>query len=311
VRLDPWGNTLWYKIIGDSTIDRVYSLLPAPDDGFILSGVKSPTEMYADGVMRVIRFNAGGNTLWTFTDGQTNMVAYDIVATFDSCYVVMGSDFWYTTYRLIMLKLDQNGNRLWRKAYVDMSHPAVWRDIEQTPDSGFIVAGGVFNGNETLSDAGNTTTLSHYLALLDTAGLLTGLEKYSGTALRQRSSSPKFQVYNNALITAYQPVSFRQAVINPSLWGRMVESAVGAHLLNHAMEENFDVFYWRQGNREVDFIMAGKDQLVALEVKSGTSSDLKGIKAFSDLFHPVKVLLIGSGGFPWQQFLALEPVELF
>ena len=30
-----------------------------------------------------------------------------------------------------------------------------------------------------LHDAGNTTTLSHYLHLLDTAGLLTGLEKYN------------------------------------------------------------------------------------------------------------------------------------
>lgn len=162
-----------------------------------------------------------------------------------------------------------------------------------------------------LTDAGNTTTLSHYLELLDTAGLLAGLEKYSGKALRQRSSSPKFQVYNTALITAYHPESFHQAVVNPALWGRMVESAVGTHLLNHAMKENFDVFYWRHGNHEVDFIIAKKDQLVALEVKSSISSDSKGMKAFVDFFHPMKTLLIGNDGLPWQHFLAGDPAELF
>jgi len=162
-----------------------------------------------------------------------------------------------------------------------------------------------------LTDAGNTTTLSHYLELLDTAGLLAGLEKFSGTALRQRSSSPKFQVYNNALITAYHSETFHQATVNPSLRGRMVESAVGAHLLNHAMEENFDVFYWRQGNYEVDFVIAKNNRVVALEVKSSTFSGLKGIRAFAGLFHPVRTLLIGSGGLPWQQFLTLDPLTLF
>ena len=56
-----------------------------------------------------------------------------------------------------------------------------------------------------LQDAGNTTTIAHYLHLLDTAGLLTGLEKYDRQKLRQRSSSPKFQVHNNALISALHP----------------------------------------------------------------------------------------------------------
>ncbi|MEA3365143.1 MAG: AAA family ATPase, partial [Candidatus Hydrogenedentes bacterium] len=47
-----------------------------------------------------------------------------------------------------------------------------------------------------LQEAGNTTTLAHYLELLKGAGLLTGLAKYSGQVVRQRASSPKLLVMN-------------------------------------------------------------------------------------------------------------------
>ena len=81
-------------------------------------------------------------------------------------------------------------------------------------------------------DAGNTTTLSHYLDLLNTAGLITGLENYSGSYERIRASSPKLQVYNTAFISAYRSETFRNIRSKPERWGQQVESAIGSHLAN-------------------------------------------------------------------------------
>ena len=162
-----------------------------------------------------------------------------------------------------------------------------------------------------LQDAGNTTTLSHYLDLLDTAGLLGGIEKYSPDILRRRSSSPKFQVYNTALMSAQRTEQRQEVQNNPEAWGRMVESAVGAHLLNHSRTENFKLYYWRDRNNEVDFVLEKNRKVIALEVKSGASGTTKGMQAFQQKFHPHKLLLVGRDGIPWQEFLQINPADLF
>ena len=162
-----------------------------------------------------------------------------------------------------------------------------------------------------LQDAGNTTTLAHYLHLLDTAGLLAGLEKFSNQAVRQRASSPKFQVYNMALQSAQQPLSFAQVRENPELWGRWVESAIGAHLLNCARTGALKLFYWRQGNHEVDFVLEYRNEIIGLEIKSGRSRGLSGMEMFRRMFDPKKVLLVGNSGIAWQEFMQTDPTELF
>lgn len=162
-----------------------------------------------------------------------------------------------------------------------------------------------------LQDAGNTTTLANYLRLLSDCGLLGGLEKYAGSAIRQRSSSPKFQVYNNALLTSQDEESYSTAVVNPKLWGRLVESSVGAHLLNHSISEKYNLYYWREGNNEVDFILEKGEKVIGLEVKSGASADNAGMGVFNEKFHPRKILLVGTGGIPYEEFLKINPKELF
>lgn len=161
-----------------------------------------------------------------------------------------------------------------------------------------------------LQDAGNTTTLSHYLELLNTAGLLGGLEKFAANAIRTRSSSPKFQVHNTALISAQRHELFTDIQAQPEEWGRIVESAVGAHLMNHSITEGFKVSYWRYINEEVDFVLEHKGKLIGLEVKSGFKKPLSGLQAFQKHFHPDKVLLIGTGGLPWEEFLEMNPGQL-
>jgi predicted AAA+ superfamily ATPase len=162
-----------------------------------------------------------------------------------------------------------------------------------------------------LQDAGNTTTLAKYLNLLSECGLLGGLDKYAGNIIRKRGSSPKFQVYNNALITSQSNETFEKAKINPRLWGRLIESSVGTHLINHSVSERYNLYYWREGNYEVDFILEKGNSLVGLEVKSGLKADNPGMDVFLRKFRPGKILLVGTGGIPCEEFLKINPKELF
>lgn len=152
-----------------------------------------------------------------------------------------------------------------------------------------------------LQDAGNTTTLAHYLTLLDQAGVLTGLPKFANAQVRRRQSPPKFQVYNTALMTSVHNIGFAATLNNPELKGRLIESAIGATLL---MDPESEVFYWRENNKEVDFIVKRKEKLISIEVKSGTSTpNLSGMTSFENQFHPTNMLLIGAGGIPIDMFL--------
>lgn len=162
-----------------------------------------------------------------------------------------------------------------------------------------------------LQDAGNTTTLANYLKLLSDCGLLAGLEKYAGDIIRKRGSSPKFQVYNNALITAQSDYAYEKAIIDPELWGRLVESSVGTHLLNCSISERYNLYYWREGNYEVDFVLEKGDKVIGLEVKSGKRDKNEGMGVFAEKFYPEKVLLVGTGGIPYEEFLKINPKDIF
>ncbi len=162
-----------------------------------------------------------------------------------------------------------------------------------------------------LQDAGNTTTLSHYLNLLDTAGLLGGIEAYAADVIRKRASSPKFQVHNNALLSAQQRESFEQVKMQPALWGRAVESAIGAWLINAAQTSGYKLYYWRLRDKEVDFIIERKGKTVAIEVKTGAEKGTSGMKYFKENYQPDKILLVGKTGIPWQEMLEINPTNLF
>ena len=156
-----------------------------------------------------------------------------------------------------------------------------------------------------LQDAGNTTTLAHYLDLLAGAGMLTGVQKYAGKAVRQKGSIPKLQTYNTALMTSQSGLSPEEARSDREFRGRLVESAVGAHLANAAACGECELFYWRERNREVDFVIRSGRTVVALEVKSGKAPDtLPGLAAFAEAFKPTRSLLVGGNGIPLDEFLS-------
>lgn len=162
-----------------------------------------------------------------------------------------------------------------------------------------------------LQDAGNTTTLAHYLELLAGAGMITGLAKFSGRKVRQRSSSPKLQVLNTALLAAHAAHDLAAAEQNRDYWGRIVESAIGSHILNSAAGEGIEVTYWREGNLEVDFVLQRGESLTAIEVKSGRRRDsLPGLAAFSKAYPKARPLLVGGQGMPLEEFLSRPVASL-
>ena len=167
-----------------------------------------------------------------------------------------------------------------------------------------------------LQDAGNVTTLASYLELLDQCELLTGLQKYAQDDARKRSSIPKYQVYNNALLTAYKGRSFLTDRTDTMLWGRWVESAVGAHLLSMAEEAGYQVYYWRETasnkadkDKEVDFIIVNKGEVTAIEVKSGRRGMNTGLPDFAKRFQPKRSFIVGTGGVSLEDFLSSD-IEL-
>ena len=159
-----------------------------------------------------------------------------------------------------------------------------------------------------LQDAGNATTLAHYLELLAGAGMLTGIQKYAGDTARSRGSSPKLQALNTALMSAQSGLTLEETRANPDQWGRWVESAVGAHLANAAATGEVELFYWRERNQEVDFVLRSRRQLVAIEVKSGRAPLVHaGTAAFMNLFKTNRTLLVGGDGISVEAFLS-QPV---
>ena len=208
-----------------------------------------------------------------------------------------------------------NNEARWRK-YMRESiiAPAIEKDVLQTTyiykpalmhqlfHLGCAYSGELLSYNKMLGllqDAGNATTLVNYLEVLGESKLLTGLPKYVKDASRKYRTIPKLQVYNNALLTALtEGVSYEKVFTDPQLWGRWVESAVGCYLLDKADELDCDLFYWREDNEEVDFVLRRADKVLAIEVKSGKRQSNSGLSTFRQMYNPQHSLVVGGQALP-------------
>ena len=146
-----------------------------------------------------------------------------------------------------------------------------------------------------LQDAGNTSTLAGYINLLDESGLLCGIQKFGIDMVRRKASVPKFQVYNNAL----------------KVWGHIFESGIGAYIVSQAFVHRFEVFYWRERNYEVDFVLRKRGSSVAIEVKSNAEKRTDGLERFRQLFNPQSSFIVGDGGINAEEFLTMDISKLF
>lgn len=162
-----------------------------------------------------------------------------------------------------------------------------------------------------LHDAGNTTTLAHYLKLFETAFLISGLELFKWGRRQKRGSSPKLIIWNNGLINALAGDSLRDTRNNYPWWGRLVENAVGAHLLNYLTDLPYSIYYWRHKGLEVDFVVKTPKQVWGIEVKSGNAKNPKGISEFLKLYPEARIMLVGPQGMPLEEFFRTNPRDLF
>jgi len=189
--------------------------------------------------------------------------------------------------------------------------PALLRNLFET---GCLYSGQILSYSKMLGqlqDAGNTTTLAHYLNLLGEAGLIGGIAKYSSSPVRTRTSSPKFQVYNNALVSAQHRLNYKEIRNDHASWGRIIESAVGAYLSNEALKDRISLYYWRERNDEVDYVIESGGKIIGLEVKSTWSGNKRGLTAFQKKFNPLKTIIIDDHILPWHEFIRINPEELF
>ena len=192
-----------------------------------------------------------------------------------------------------------------------ISKPALLR---QTFELGAAYSGEILSLNKmlgSLQDAGNTVTLASYINLLNESGLLCGLQKYSIDLARRRASIPKLQVYNNALKMVYSPLTFEEVLVDRKSWGRIVESCIGAYLVSQSFVHRCEVFYWRERDDEVDFILRNKSSVKAIEVKSNAEKKTAGLEKFKQLFQPNKAFIVGDGGISIEDFLSMDIRKLF
>ena len=192
-----------------------------------------------------------------------------------------------------------------------ISKPAL---LKQTFELGAAYSGNLLSLNKmlgSLQDAGNTSTLAGYINLLNESGLLCGLHKYSVDMSRRKASIPKFQAYNNALKMVYSPLTFEQAILDRKAWGHILESGIGAYLVSQAFIHRIEVFYWRERNDEVDFILQKKGSIVAIEVKSNAEKRTDGLDKFRQTFNPKSSFIVGDGGVRVEDFLSMDINKLF
>ena len=192
-----------------------------------------------------------------------------------------------------------------------ISKPALLR---QTFELGAAYSGELLSLNKmlgSLQDAGNTATLAGYINLLGESGLLCGLQKFSVDMARRKASIPKLQVYNNALKMVYSPLTFEQAIMDRKAWGHIFESGIGSYLVSQAFIHRFEVYYWRERNDEVDFILRKKGSVVAIEIKSNAEKRTDGLDKFRQLFKPQSSFIVGDGGIRAEDFLSMNINDLF
>lgn len=162
-----------------------------------------------------------------------------------------------------------------------------------------------------LQDAGNTTTLTRYMELLGRVGMIAGLPKLTNRPASAKAPTPKLNMLNTALMSGVSGYSPHEARADRSHWGRLVETCVGAHLLN-ASSSRIEVKYWRDEGHEVDFVLQRGPHLVGIEVKSGKAPvHTRGLAEFERRFHPLNTVVVGETGVPLDEFLALPPDRWF
>lgn len=163
-------------------------------------------------------------------------------------------------------------------------------------------------------NSGTVPTIKNYLDILNKSMIVQPLQNYSPSRVKEKQSVPKMQVFNNAFRNRFGSFSFDEARVDPAEWGRLVESAVGAHLANRAMTDDYELFYWRNERRqECDYVLRKGQALVAIEVKSGSVDKTVGFEKFKEQFadNVTAAFIVGPHALPLDDFFIMDLKSLF
>ena len=163
-------------------------------------------------------------------------------------------------------------------------------------------------------NSGTVPTIKNYLDILSKSMTVQPLQNYFPSRIKEKQSVPKMQVYNNAFRNRFGKFSFDEARVDPAEWGRQVESAVGAHLANRAMTDDYELFYWRNERRqECDYVLRKGQALVAIEVKSGSVDKTVGFEKFKEQFADkiTAAFIVGPQALPLEDFFVMDLKSLF
>jgi predicted AAA+ superfamily ATPase len=136
-----------------------------------------------------------------------------------------------------------------------------------------------------LQDRGNTELIKYYIKLFEGAYLIKAIQKYGTQDFKIKSSSPKIIPLAPCFYTLYAATKGKE--------GFVFEATVGAKLL----EVSHDLYYWRQGNSEVDYILSWKKKLFAIEVKSGRKRSRNGLNIFLKLYPNALPIIISKDNY--------------
>ncbi len=161
-----------------------------------------------------------------------------------------------------------------------------------------------------LHDAGSKLTLMNYQKYLEAAFLMGGLQAWKGKGILRQKSPPKWLPLNTALMTALSSKSKKEMMTDKKVYGRLVEVAIGAYLYNQALVNGYEIYYWREGDAEIDFVVRYGEKLLGIEVKTGFEYGGKAFNLFKDRYPKAQTLLVGEYGVHVEKFLK-TPVEDF
>lgn len=163
-------------------------------------------------------------------------------------------------------------------------------------------------------NSGTVPTIKNYLDILNKSMTVQPLQNYSPSRIREKQSVPKMQVFNNAFRNRFGTFSFDEARMDPAECGRQVESAVGAHLANRSIVDDYELFYWRNERRqECDYVLRKGQALVAIEVKSGSVDKTVGFEKFKEQFadNVAAAFIVGPQALPLEDFFLMDLKSLF
>ena len=163
-------------------------------------------------------------------------------------------------------------------------------------------------------NSGTVPTIKNYLDILSKSMTVQPLQNYSPSRVKEKQSVPKMQVFNNAFRNRFGTFSLDEARVDPAEWGRQVESAVGAHLANRAMTDDYELFYWRNERRQkCDYVLRKGQSLAAIEVKSGSVDKTVGFEKFKEQFADkiTAAFIVGPQALPLEDFFVMDLKPLF